>query len=416
MTNKKLIFIWSNLEIGGIECWLIEQLKLAKSLGYDIIWIVNGQGREFAGWREFIKNNIEKVYIWNFNNKILIESCDVLALSFAFSDYGYLLKQKSLTLCHDFRVLYLLPHFKDCLYYPEENLPKIFVNYAKNKIKKVYYEADCLNQLFFFGEKHAKELYNRYGIVISKINEKLVRGNVLNMEFNEEKAKRRASRNKFTIITCGRFDFPHKSYILGLISAYEILKKEYNDIRLIIIGYGDGQVQIENKISRMEEKYRKDVMLTGAVSPDLLVKYFDMAHINISVAGAVKAGAITGLVSVPARHYSEICEVYGFLPESRKYTLSDVPGEDVKKCIRYVMNISEGEYIDLCRKSFFTYYEKNKFADNNWLFNIKQKSDPLKEREISRICLLFFIYHEIINFPGRLLRFFKRLVLSRNKL
>ena len=61
MSNKKIIFIWSNLEIGGIECWLIKQLKKAKELGYDIIWIVNGQGNEFVGWRDFIKNNINNI-------------------------------------------------------------------------------------------------------------------------------------------------------------------------------------------------------------------------------------------------------------------------------------------------------------------------------------------------------------------
>lgn len=409
MADKKLIFTWSNLEIGGIECWLIQQLKRAKELGYDIIWIVNGQGNEFTGWREFIKNNVEKIYIWKFNNKIIAKSNEVLALSFGFSDYGYLLRQKHLSKCHEFRVLYLLPHFKDWLYYPEEIVPSLFVNYAKNKIKKVYCNADNLNQLLFFGKKHAEELHSRYGIPIQNVNEKLVREIIINKEFNIEKAKQRAARKQFTIITCGRFDFPHKAYILGLISAYKILKKEFNNIKLIIIGYGLGQSEVENKISEIDEEFRKDIILPGAVSPDDLVEYFDNSHVNISVAGAVKAGAITGLVSIPARHYSETCEVYGFLPKSKQYTLSDTPGEDVKKYIRYLINIDDDKYIDLCKKSFLTYRDQDDFVDNDWLFNQKPRNDLLKEREISKICLLFFIYQEIVNLPGRFIRLLHRL-------
>ena len=409
MSNKKIIFIWSNLEIGGIECWLIKQLKKAKELGYDIIWIVNGQGNEFVGWRDFIKNNINKIYVWRFNAKFLYKTDDVLALSFGFSDYGYLLRQKSISICRSFKVFYLLPHFKDWLYYPEEIIPRPFVNYAKSKIRKVYYEADNLNQLLFFGKKHAKELYDRYGIAISDVNKKLVHEIESNSEFDIEKAKCRAARKCFTIITCGRFDFPHKAYILGLISAYEILKKEFKDIRLIIVGYGLGQSKIENKISNMDEECKKDIILTGAVSPDVLIKYFDESHVNISVAGAVKAGAITGLVSIPARHYSETCEVYGFLPESKQYTLSDVPGEDVKKYIRYLINVDEYKYIDLCKKSFLSYREEGEFVNDNWLFNITQGNNPIKEKEISKICFLFFIYQAIATLPGRLVRFFKRL-------
>ena len=416
MSNKKLIFIWSNLEIGGIECWLIKQLKKAKDLGYDIIWIVNGSGREFTGWRGFIKNKVDKISIFNFNSRTLDESDEVLALCFGFTDYGYLLKQKRNTVCHEFKVFYLLPHFNDWLNYPDEIIPKIFTRYAKNKIYNVYRDADGLNQLLFFDKRHAEELYKRYGLIIPEINKKLVRISEENQEFDVEKARQRAMRNQFTIITCGRFDFPHKAYILGLISAYEVLKKEFKNIKLIIVGYGTGQYQVENKISKMKEEFQRDIILTGAVSPEMLVKYFDQSHVNISVAGAIRAGAVTGLVSIPARHYSEKCEVYGFLPKSKQYTLSDVPGEDVKKYIKYLINISNNEYIELCKKSFFAYHENNDPINDNWLFNIKQKSNSVKERGISKICLLFFVYQEVVNLPGRFARLLKRLFLFHNKI
>ena len=407
--TKKLLFVYPNLQIGGIECWLMKQITNAVKNGYQVLWISNGYGRVFSGWSDFAANNIKKTNVFNIL-KELKKDDEIIGLCFRFVDYGYLLDLRKRLKGKSFNLFYCVPHFKDPVYFPEEFgfLSKLFIKYYKY----VYETCDRLGNLLFFSSAHIESVQKRYGIVIKDRELKLipVSGNLSSHgNFDVEMAQKRAVRNNFTIITCGRFDFPHKGYMIGLIRIFAELKEKYKDIKLIIIGYGPGKKQLETEVGKLNDETKRDIIFTGGVDPDRLIEYFNKSHLNISVAGAVRAGAITGLVSIPARHYCYDCEVYGYLPDSIGYTTSEQPGIGAKEVIENVIKMSDADYINLCKKSFFSFWSKE--SDDKFIFCKVNNYDSQSERKIISICRKVFLYQELNLFPKRiagLFNFFRR--------
>lgn len=189
-----------------------------------------------------------------------------------------------------------------------------------------------------------------------------------------------------------------------MIKSYAELKQKYPDIRLHLIGYGEGEKQILQLLQKYPPNIKNHVKLLGAVEEKELKNYFDLAHVNISVAGGVFAGAVTGLVSIPARHYCYDCEVYGYLPESKNMTLNDLHGEDVKKYIEDLITMPKERYISLCRKSFETYQisdEEKELYDEDRLYLLKNKNPQYYKKFIRKYCLFEIFYHFLIKIHKR---------------
>ena len=80
-----------------------------------------------------------------------------------------------------------------------------------------------------------------------------------------------------------------------------------------------------------------------------------MQNLNIGVGSTIIDGALTGLISIPVRHYTEECEGYGYLPLNKKYLTSIEKGEPIEKYIEEVINMDKSEYQYLSLKSYETY-------------------------------------------------------------
>ena len=202
--------------------------------------------------------------------------------------------------------------------------------------------------------KHLDFYEKNYGITIENKEEKILQKINLIKDFDEEFFKNKASerKNNFTIVTCARFDFPHKGYMLGLLDDYKELKEKYSQLKLVIIGYGSGEKRIKEKLEAMTEAQRQDVELVGAVSPFDLSKYFEKGHLNVGLAGALFDGAICALPSVCVRHYSEECQTYGHISDMTGTYLRSDEGEAIKPYIERLINMSDEEYISITKRDF----------------------------------------------------------------
>lgn len=413
--NMKFVFINSSLLIGGIETWIVNQIRIAQRKGIEVIWLQNGPGEVFDGWRDLIDRAVKIIRFTRksrtnveFDTSCFSDKDKITAVCFGLVDYyNLMLFRKKLKYINEIQCFYAVPHFQNARYYPEE----IFSEKSmKRKIIKrlsgrLYSQCDRMNGLLFFSPKHIEQVQKKYGIIIedktSRMLPKIARNQY---EFDKELAEKRSERSPFTIITCGRFEFPHKGYILGLIKSYAELKQKYPDIRLHLIGYGEGEKQILQLLQKYPPNIKNHVKLLGAVEEKELKNYFDLAHVNISVAGGVFAGAVTGLVSIPARHYCYDCEVYGYLPESKNMTLNDLHGEDVKKYIEDLITMPKERYISLCRKSFETYQisdEEKELYDEDRLYLLKNKNPQYYKKFIRKYCLFEIFYHFLIKIHKR---------------
>lgn len=363
--KKTFLFIYKNMQIGGIETYLIRLIRKLKELKHRIIWLTPKDRIIDDGFKQdLLDGQVEVVDIhinglnWIRHKEIAFApNEEVIALAFDPVDFlrlETLKKSYSQVRIDNF---YWVPHFAGKAYFLEEFLPNPLRLVCKKLMKSIIQEMENNNNIFYNSRSHMEAYKRKYKLTVKDERGKLFDGTTFDVPpYDEELVKRRSLRQyEFNIISVGRFEFPHKAYFIGLIREYGNLKKKYKTLKLTIVGYGIHEQQIRDEINRLYEEAKNDVCLVGKVPFDDLQKFYRNSHLNIGVAGTIPIGALTGLISIPVRHYSETCEGYGFLPEAKDFTTSDKPGEPIAALIEKVINMSGEDYLHLSRKAYESY-------------------------------------------------------------
>lgn len=408
--KRTFVFLYSKLNIGGIETSLMKMIGAYKDLNVRIIWLKSRTDiKTFEPWEEKLRlYDVEIINVKiNRNNFIFCEglefNSDEEIFATAFDPLDYIRLRIILSRFKNrFNCYYIVPHFCGAFNYIEEYF--LLNRWSiKKQLSKYYQNWYARGNLLFFSKRHQEEMFRRYKVPCLGDNEKLIQLPEKYLFFDDTKQSKRALRENFKIITCGRFDFPHKAYMFGLIDTYQKLKVEFPNLSLDIVGYGIHENAIRSYVEHLPPDIKKDISFKGAVDPiDDMYKLYDKAHVNISVAGALVDGAKTGLVSLNCRHYSHSCEVYGWLSKDNGYDLRSDKGENVEKYIRALMSMSDDEYIDKCRLSFGAV--KDLPCDPMWLFT--QKTEQYEDQEENKFFEKIF-WHKV--FRTKIYEFFKKI-------
>ena len=395
-----LILNHAGMEIGGIEVCFSKLMKYCLMQKYRVIWITNEDCYKRASFRNIIDDDrIEKILVsplqkliggagqskiqFTENENVIMLSCDILN----FADAEGLREKNNVKTFYHFM---LLPHYTGSAYYPE----RLFESkYLKKKcfanmeiIAKQLVFNDCVRA---FSEIQLTAYENNYKVKIDEKNEKTLKSveqtPVLDLEKLTERAKRR--KNKITITTCARFDFPHKAYILGLIEAFEMVSKKYSHIELIIVGYGDGQKEIENKINELPSEIANKIKMVGKKDPDDLIDIYNNSTINVGLAGALLDGAACGLPSLVVQHYSPECNCFGFLEDVRTDIAIGI-GNSIAPYLEKLVTCSNDEYIKHGLEAYKTQVELNR-SQPEYIFEQKNKtSRSVLTKKQRRYCKL----------------------------
>ncbi len=376
--SKTLIVNYLGLQIGGIEAWISSLIRYSVKKGYRVIWLTTPSCQRDSMYKDISEDSrIEKVYTkrgwrWNPHKKIKFNDDEsITMLSFELIDFMRAEKIRAYTKnVKSFNHYYILPHFTGNAYYPERYFKSSFFNgiwhKRLKKYAKILVEQDCIRA---FAEKHLDSFEKNYEVEIKdKATKRLKRINSTE-NFNEDLARKRAEerKNEFIITTCARFDFPHKGYMLGLVDEFKTLKEQYSQLKLVIVGYGDGEKQLKEKIQALPQNVSNDIILTGALPPDKLLEQFKKSHLNVGLAGALLEGAKCGLPSLLVRHYSESCETYGYVSDVQGSFLKLEPGEDIKSYIKYAIEASDDDYIEISKKDYTTICNLNE-SDPEYIY------------------------------------------------
>lgn len=375
MDNKVFLFIYEHLKLGGIEKNIIEQITTYSGMGIRIIWLRYGDKNDiYEPWIKILSdNNVEIIDVDIKTNSLIILpkisfKNDEIIYATCYEPIDFLrLELVSKYYKNIFNMFYVVPHFEGVTNYLEDRF--YFKNIklqVRNDLSFIYDKWYENGNILFFNVKHQQEMNKRYKISCFDKN-KINKSALAKKEFNMELAIKRAKREEFRIITCGRFEFPHKGYMIGLIDSFVKLKPKYPFLKLDIIGYGIHEEYLKKYINNVDSNFREDITLIGKVSPEELTKYFNNSHLNVSVAGALTEGAYSGLVSIAARHYCDKCEVYGWLNKKSINMLDSRPGISVESYIEDLINMDDENYIKLCLESY-EYAVNAKPSDQNWLF------------------------------------------------
>ena len=381
MQNETFLFLYEHMKLGGIETNLMSLIESYHSCNHRIIWLRYGKEDDiFEPWKDKIKEcNVEiiQAYVnskcWFRHDSLKLSVGEhIHAVAFEPMDFARLEVLSQEYHESEFELYYIVPHFEMQRYYYEELYFGISRKKIQKKLSEIYSKWYENGSLLFFSKTHEKEMNRRYGIECLNDRENLFQKPTGIPDFDEENAKKRAAERKqrFIIVTCGRFDFPHKGYIFGLVDDFCKLKKTFPQLELKIIGYGndDDEKKIRDYVEKKGEDVRTDISFLGAVSPEDMESIFRSAHVNISVAGSAAAGCRAGLVSLSARHYSYSCEVYGWTSKENSNFVRDDPGEDASGYIKKLIEMDADEYVQKCKMS----HDAVKYAfDPDWLFKRK---------------------------------------------
>lgn len=409
-SNKKtLIVICRTLGVGGIETNAIVMMKNALENGRRVIWVGDKAKNYSPNFREVIDNPMLQFLPCNFSH---IDVFHMPEINFEVDEQVFFVTfcldscYKALRYRHKYptiqmNVVCIVPHFTSPDVFLEQTLFGAFQKPAKYFCGKIYQELYNNGGLYFFSDTHAKALINNYNISLPGYVEKVVRNIEKAIPFSQ--SQRRAiyrEKDSFKIVSAGRFEFPHKGFLIGLVKEFATLQSKYPQLELIIIGEGEGREALDNLITSLPEQAQQRITIIPPVPFDQLSDIMLECNLNISVAGCASIGAKAGVLTLPARHYTYDCEVYGFLPDSIGMFTSSEPGFPVRSYIEEAVNMTEEEYVSACEAAYNALNSSE--PDINFPFEVLQNTNYYPSR-------IFFFYIRIMNIFRRFSFLLKRL-------
>ena len=390
---RTLIVNTPGFQIGGVETYFHELMIDQAEKGARVIWITTPRNVQQAFFKDLVKNEkIEKVYdrdsTFRLMKKIphvkLSKNEDIVMISFTPIYYIYAewlrrnYYKKKIYIKH----YLVLMNFFGASTYLEDAFDNQFLKKYWFKFAKKIANYVCINDnLLAFSQKQIIYYQDRYSLNI-KNSEILSLPKYFPLEEPRytDYLKRANMRNdEFIITACSRFEFPHKGFLVGIISLFPKILEIIPNSKLIIIGYGDdfGEAKIKSTIDTLDERVNSKIVLLGRMSPDELAKFYKESVLIVSLAGAALLGAKCGVPTLVTRHNSYSCETYGFFCDDDVTSLEEKPGYDILPYILRLKNMTTEDYVNLSI-SCFKKYQKSYNYDSDYLFkNTANTNKPL---------------------------------------
>lgn len=366
MTDIKdtLLIIYRSLQVGGIENYVANVMRNSLRTGNRVIWVCNTEKVFSDVYKDVLNDEHIEIIKANFSGLDLYkipemsfsedEKVKIMVFDIFRLFQAYKIKHKYKKIHID--ILYCVPHFTGATIFPEQPFKgELIKRFLNNRFSEIYGRAFNQGNLYFFSSKHYHVIQEVYGIHFSNPKDYLLPHLEERENYDEDAFRRVYNSGTFIIISPGRFEFPHKGYLIGLIKTYEELKPLYPQLKLLIIGDGPDKKLVENTIQELSEDSRKDIIIQNPKTLEELKSTMKTVNLNIGVAGCASLGARMGLITLPARHYVYDCEVYGFFPESRNQTTDTKPGLPAKEYIEKIINMDEEEYIKFSKLAYHTF-------------------------------------------------------------
>ena len=400
-------------KFGGIQKHIYYVIKFMSENGVRVIWLKNKNSVPGEAFAEVLsRNNVEIVnvsenHLYWFKYDDLSFSDDEAVVVASFTVFDMI---RALSLKNDFpgkhiTCIYSVPDITGNFFFIERYFSGFLKKLVYNRVRKSLSDWNDSGVLLFFADLQIDYFERNYHIKILHRAERQQKGIYAPPEMKEDDLEERSKREgRFNIVTLGRFDFPHKGYMLGLVRAFDRLKSKYPQITLTIIGKGKHESILRDEIDKLDDVKKRDIRLVGEVPNDKLYAYYKDMHLSVAVAGAATDASRLGVLSLIARnHCKGECEVYGYMPEKWTMNAAEEPGELVDDYIEEAIRMSREEYKERCLNAYKAVKEGNKSKGmtlNPWFyFDVANKCE---EYEMQRRELNFYV---VLNYIRKLLIF-----------
>lgn len=402
--SKTLIMIHPHMSMGGVERNFMDLVESSVRSGYDVIWLSDDKPAIDPSFRKSLERNHVTIIpfrssILHLHKKITIDLpvdkqisiiCTEPKLLVVAENLRDILPQQNVS------VFFIMPHFVGSTLFYEQAFHGVAKAHVLKKIKPIFEKWNNRNEILFFSKEHAMALSEAYSLTINRVDERLfvTPKEIPPFDYSHVSLKSRNRDTCFNILSVSRFDFPHKAYVLGLLEAFSEVKTQYPYITLTVIGDGPGKEAVLGKIAQLPVNVQEAISLPGIVAPSEIAPYYEKAHLSIALAGALIDGAENSLLSIPARHYCDQCEVYGFLEKNnvKSSLLSEEKGSSVVPFIIEAITMDDNAFIDATKESYES-CASGKQVDDQFLFRIKNNelSDTTTRAERAYILRLGYL-------------------------
>jgi len=376
--KKTILIIYDSLLYGGIQTQIIDIAKWAYNNGHRMVWAVT----KYAKWEEssyniLLENNVEIVMVQrifdnlksdtsfyslkNSNAKRIFLEPDEELLIISYNFYAFFFGE---AIKHTYRNnnidnFFIVPHetnaYLDIRFSEKYKLPIVggFFTRFYSKIVQDMVKNNCIIYLVDSAVSAAKEHYKKvkFGQIAPKPIGRYIK------EYDEQKIREIYRKNdEFTILTIGRYTFPFKGYVFGVIDSYKELKDKGYKVKLNIIGYGSGEARVVEKINQLPTEYKSDIKLLGKKPLDELNLYYEGTKVYVGTGYTLWQACESGIISIVATVYQDGKKTGGFFNIDRTDPLCYDGAMDLTENIEKIMCFSEDEYIKISKIA----YERHK--------------------------------------------------------
>lgn len=224
-----------------------------------------------------------------------------------------------------------------------------------NSINTSYIKTVEQNNELLFMEQAIVELTETHlNMQFQNISDK-----VLALPYFFEEVSIDIENRKKIITTMARIDFPFKGYMIGLIDIFSRHYKEYG-LELWIIGAGESEGELKEKIDSLNDDVRKNIKLLGNIEYSKIKDILKDSYVFVGMGTGILDAASVMLPSIGVQAYRYECLGNGFFnenPGALGYMSDKEELHSIEKELIEIFKLSKEEYKGLC-------YQENSAARN----------------------------------------------------
>ncbi|NLI92073.1 MAG: glycosyltransferase family 4 protein [Peptococcaceae bacterium] len=243
--------------------------------------------------------------------------------------------------------------------------------FLRGYVRRIYEEGHIL----FMDEECIQMSQEFLGLEFKDAHNEICRLPMNVNEYTDIEIKSRKKNKPFVILTITRFELEMKGYVIGLIKSYKNLMQKYNDIRLIIIGDGNGSDEIKALVNSLNTECQDSIELIPLLPYKELDRFFQKADLYIGM-GTTLLDAVNHLIpSITIHAYTFDLIATGFFHVHPNILSTSEHKIDACDLIEDVITMNDQEYIDLIAIQYHAYQE---------LYDINNVMPKILGRKISR--------------------------------
>lgn len=260
-----------------------------------------------------------------------------------------------------------------------ERLSKLGIGkyFIRNRLRNTIYRSIDGGEIIFMDEMCVKWVEKFYHKKIKNPKEKIYRLPMEDIPWDECRFLKTmySRKDNFQILTIARAHFPFKAYMKGLIENFTILKKEYGQIKLMIVSYGADIGEVKKWINEAYKNGASDIELIGEMRYDQLEDFYEKANLYVGMGTTLLDAAKYGVISLNALMYSYELKTTGFFHEFPYLLEAEEDCQEALEKIREVICYTDNEYEKYARDS-------RRLAQKNYSIEIFLKRILSQKKEV----------------------------------